>query len=485
MSTTTLSPECMKILKSVLERQGDSAALKPNTRAYLFTSHYDTAEMALRALLSGGLHGKHAQSCMMYYKVTGIVDTEDALLYILNLMWDPEHVDRVSRICTVVNTIADEVNEENHFINTDKFRNTVLPEITKAVVAVFDTEIFYCISNINRTVGLQEAHKSYTNLLAACQRIVPGYDLYTATLELVNNSHQMDLDTVTNIKRTIKRVCDTYCFEKEQASLLDGIVQYIQGNLTLDKLLAIVTVAKKDDRLIVESWDLEELCRHINLSADGFVVGHKLLSKLWDNNCRDGKGYREKLVAPVKRWLSRSLFAYLYDVSQDTNTIPDSEIVISSNAYSLKYRGVWGDDPPFVAVGKQIMSIALGLRTRRTIAEALKLGSLEKLCKTESKKYSVYLDYISNYRYNFAINCCPENFETSLVIRPSDPRADFKKFQHNVKIGQVTSLSHTMCANGAIRELRVHGRFAEHIQHLMPDGELLMPDDASFMCLDC
>lgn len=483
MSTVSLNSESMKILKSVLEKQGDGAALKSNTKAYLFTSHYDTAEMALRALISDGLHGKHAQSCMAYYKVTGLVDTEDAILYILNLMWDPEHNDRVFRICSIINTIADELNNENHNITTDKFRNVIIPEITKAVVAVFYTELLSCISNINRTVGLQEAHKNYSTLLDACKRIVPNYDLYTSTNEYLN-SLAIDAGVLAIRSRILKRVCDTDSFEREQTSLLDGIVMYIQGKLTLDKLLTRVSVAHKDDRLIVDSWNIEELCRHIDISSYGFATGYKLLSKLWDNNCRNGEGYREKLVPPIKRWLSRSFFAYLYEVSQDTSTVPDMEIVISSNAYLLKYQGVWNEDPPFTCVGKQIRTIAAGLQTRRMIAETLKRGSFDTLCKSESKKYPAYLDYISNYRYNFEKNCCPENFDTSLVIRPTNPREEFKIFQNNIKIGEITSLSHTMCANGAVRELGCHRRFAEHIQRLMTDGELLMPDDPSFMCLD-
>lgn len=495
-NVTTISQENLNSISTELQKKTINNTIhdtiQKKLQAYLFSSHYESSETALRALLADGFKGKHAQAWIAHYSEPGLLDTSDALLHVLNLMRDPLHVDRVPRILSIMHVITDEIENENEHIKDAKFTSNVIPEITRMASEVMHVELSECMTNINRTNGIQDAHKSYVQLQLACVKLVDNYDLYATTTLLINSPdiaiNTNNTKTYTHVlndrHKTFKRICDTATLKRQRYELLDGIVLYIKGNLQLCKLIDLIVIAKKEDRDIVESWDLEEICRYVNLSEDGFTTGEIILTKLCDSGCKDGTGYREVLAKPLINWLTRSFFAYIYAVSRDTNIIPEDNIIPAITTYLSKYKSVWGRDPPFVDLGKQIMSIGLGLQQRKMIAISLKHIPFGKLSNNAAKLYKIYLDYTSNYRYNFTLNCCPATFDTALVIRSSSPREDYEKFKKENASGKITAMSHIQNTNSIIHEIQAHLRFATYIQDLMIDGDILMPTDASFMCLD-
>lgn len=503
-----------KIISDELRKQGRPGG--PGSKVVLFTSLYDQAESVLKALLTLGFADKLSQSFLEYYKVTHLTDTEDSILFILEMLFKMDYPEgRVANICNIVKIVVGEILGNSVHTKTEKFIATVIPAFEVAGAAILEMEIKECKESANQTSAIQIAYFNYNRLNNACKVVSPKLDiqlyLSRSLTERINDLHNGDFifppqdtmclspkESVTvstpppspGVRNSIARelrgiswlldkVTNASTFEEQFDVIMDAIVSYVKGEIPIIEVCSKVNEFRKDDRSIIDTWNIYDIMGHLDAGANGFLLGDLLLVKLLERDCREGKGFLKKLAEPIKNWLTRSMFYNLNRIAHD-----DEEFTccpISFSEYVSNYRAVWGCDLPFVELGKQMLTIANYLHLRR---DTIMFFRKKEHLKDKTKVYQRYLDYSSGYRYNFEAQKFPPHFNEVAVTQAENPRAESKTFYTKINSNTINNLSFVIRSTETIRQLKTMAKFATSIQELMYDGELLIPDDPSFFSMD-
>jgi hypothetical protein len=496
----------------------------PGSRLMLFATPYEQSEATLKSLLTLGFSDKLSQSFLKYYKAEHLTNTEDSILFILEMMFKSDYpTGRISNMCNIITIVCDEIHGESQHTKTDKFIEIVIPAFEVAGAAMLEMELKDCKDSANQTSAMQVAHFNFNRLNNACKRIYPNSDIHSylarSISERINDLHigefefppadPLCLSPRANTSTTstpppsprirnglarelrglsyfLEKITDASIFEDQFDIIMDAIITYVKGEISISAICEKITEFRKDDRAFIDTWNIYDVMGHLDSGAHGFALGDLLLTKFYERDCRNGKGFLEKLAEPIKSWLSRSLFYTMNRVAHN-----DQEYIKYNNSFSEyvdKYREVWGCDLPFTELGEQIETIANRLYLRRKTIMLFKNKEHLKDKMKINKNHQYYLDYVTAYKYNFESpdNKFPKDFgevSTSLIIK-TNSKSDAKTFYSKMQNDTINNLSFTIRSTETIRQIKTMFKFAESLQELMYDGELLIPKDPSFWSLE-